>query len=565
MVSISAVSGGATHNSSRSSIEVAIFDDGDVSPPGDPFKPILVGATGGTLLISLDLSDPVNTGGALETIQTRSLYRFINGVAVASPLHVNNLKALTTYVFSCDVTNSEYRSAQSFPLVVSTTRPTVPSAPLQLELQRVTGGMLIFSWLPPFDTGGVELVGYNVRISDGTISATASVGLDNTLQLSSLGEQRLRANRTYGVMLAARNLAGTGMLSEETLFHTLPAVTQPSAPNPSVASVDSSSITMNIEPPHDAGGVPLLNLTYSVFIRRTSSSRAFLAATAAAMAVRVTNLLAATQYLVSVLANVPGSPRCLADVTASAQQGSDSLLLQLGGQLTTSEASLADILFEAGPMVGMRLGDENSSPIVQVSVRAMSRAEVLQAVLARSIPLHQPFDQPTITDVPVCLCGLLSEEIVVWTPEATAPGKGLPPRVLNASGGQLEMQLTSPADTGGVAVVSFIVLMTPRSPSAVRNHLAVDTELESVMGPDDVLEFRVPAMRDASTELQASLFAGRYEAMLFCVDSSFPHVVFCSVWSVSTVDSRAVFRSQVFPTCRVLTPAPRLQQLCCSA
>ena len=171
---IASVSGGASITPSASEAEVTILDDGDVSPPGVPRKPVLVRATGGVLELSVATSDPLNTGGAAEVITARKLFRVIgDGTYTEVDLVVGGLAASSTYSFVLVVSNSLFDSPKSEPLVVTTLPATAASEPLDVQQSDVTGGIIVVRWAAPFDQGGAPVVGYTIDMfavgSDGLV------------------------------------------------------------------------------------------------------------------------------------------------------------------------------------------------------------------------------------------------------------------------------------------------------------------------------------------------------------------------------------------------------------
>ena len=168
------LSGGAVLDDTALSVTVRIVDDGDVSPPAAPRKPILIRSTGGVLELSTGGIDPSNTGGEAETIQQRTLFRVLaDGGRELVPSLVTGLKQASTYRFVAVVSNSRYKSPESPVLTVVTTRATPPSSPLALHLTMRTGGMLQVGWNEPQDLGGVDLHRYVILVystaADGSV------------------------------------------------------------------------------------------------------------------------------------------------------------------------------------------------------------------------------------------------------------------------------------------------------------------------------------------------------------------------------------------------------------
>lgn len=146
-------------------VTVRIMDDGDVSAPGVPRRPVLVRSTGGLLELSLAGVDPANKGGASEVISARRILRVLGtGALEPATVTLTGLRALTTYEFVVIVSNSQFDSPPSKVFAAMTTRVTPPSSPRNVELSRRTGGMLLIEWEQPVDLGGVALSGYFVHV-----------------------------------------------------------------------------------------------------------------------------------------------------------------------------------------------------------------------------------------------------------------------------------------------------------------------------------------------------------------------------------------------------------------
>ena len=93
IVGITGVTNLATIDAARQSVTVRIADDGDVSQPGRPLKPVVSQTTGGMIQLSLRGTDPSNKGGTSQTISRRRVFLVSAGDVIISDLNTFQVPA----------------------------------------------------------------------------------------------------------------------------------------------------------------------------------------------------------------------------------------------------------------------------------------------------------------------------------------------------------------------------------------------------------------------------------------------------------------------------------------
>jgi len=564
VVELVSVSNGASlAQQAQRAVTVTIIDNLDVSAPHRPLSPTLVAATGGLLQVSLDNVDPINTGGARESIEERFLFRKLGAelIPVAQNGIVTNLQFSTQYSFVVVVRNSKLLSDPSPPLIAVTMRPTPPSAPQNTDLVRATGGYISVEWSSPLDKGGVPIVDYvaHVQLVDATGSpqpeSVEEVIVDATtatrLQITTHHGLRLLTATRAAVLLAARNSAGLGTFSSPLFVSTQPTPTRPSSPSIAATAVSSSEITLNIQSPVDLGGVNESGIQFSALVSIAGEGGAVVLGEWRHQQVPIlTNLHASTRYTISVVAEHVGLLGvCLPRVKASVQPGSSTLLLEGadGGALNQT----AVLMFHtAHAPATVRLGVGSFAPVLNLASNPPAPGE---------LTLANPFPggDPVVSDQ-LCIVGDVSSQLVVSTHTPGLPDPCPAPQLLQATGGVLGIGMVGPSATGGTAITGFTLYVRALDDSALVAHVHLDTVLLPFLSPDGVIEVPTQATRVPAEHAQLDvLTVGMYNSSVIL--SGLPHnsTFFVSA-QVSTAASQCATRDENAPFSVVRTlPASR--------
>lgn len=123
---------------------------------------------------------------------------------------------------------SDLKGEISSSFAVTTTVATIPSAPVKLKPDIVTGGSVSLSWGEPADLGGVPLNGYSLYISNVSESGPFTNASDD-LQTESVTIYELASSTKYWVYVTASNNEGTSPSSPVIPFTTR-TITPPSSP-----------------------------------------------------------------------------------------------------------------------------------------------------------------------------------------------------------------------------------------------------------------------------------------------------------------------------------------------
>ncbi|KAF0701201.1 Aste57867_8311 [Aphanomyces stellatus] len=128
-------------------------------------------ATGGFL--QFNITPPIDSGGCPLTNYTMYVYDISSNqfmVIGSSDLKIPSLYTVylpysnTRYIFQVEVRTQNIVgwSNRTSNFTFSTTAATLPGPPRSILSQEQTGGAVALRWLPPLDSGGVNIIGYKV-------------------------------------------------------------------------------------------------------------------------------------------------------------------------------------------------------------------------------------------------------------------------------------------------------------------------------------------------------------------------------------------------------------------
>ncbi|XP_023933489.1 uncharacterized protein LOC106162639 [Lingula anatina] len=156
-------------------------------------------------------------------------------------------------VYHCNVYNSRGMAKH----YITLTESTVPSKVTDIHINKTTSTTVQLIIDPPQDNGGLPVTDYLVDVAELSQTGTSrhvKLQIDSDLVIT-----ELKPNTTYVVKAKAVNAAGMSDQSEGVTVLTAPS--QASAPGPlsqlNVTNVTSDSITLEIAPPSENGGLPI--------------------------------------------------------------------------------------------------------------------------------------------------------------------------------------------------------------------------------------------------------------------------------------------------------------------
>ncbi|KAK1948574.1 Fibronectin type-III domain-containing protein 3A [Phytophthora citrophthora] len=308
---------------------IVTFNTTSVTPPVGNVDVVVHMTTGGAAQISFD--EPIDLGGVTSkdmiysiyldranTINmsytsleentlssgsstrrlTENIHRRLEVSRVFSNVMVGDMDPETLYGIQI-LPISTFASggiSSSFP--VETVGATVPSAPVSLIRDALTGGAVSISWGAPVDTGGMALNPYTLYLSATSITGPFTnvyTGLPRTTSI-----HNLTASSTYWVRVTAWNDMGESPSSPVLQFSTR-SITAPTAPeNFRILSVSHDAIECQWDLPKDIGGDAINGFTVTATTGNPPVSLTFpvmtLSATLSALSV-------STSYSVSVVSS----------------------------------------------------------------------------------------------------------------------------------------------------------------------------------------------------------------------------------------------------------------------
>ncbi|KAL3673999.1 hypothetical protein V7S43_001684 [Phytophthora oleae] len=262
---------------------IVTFNTTPATPPVGKIEVIVHRTTGGAAQISFD--EPIDLGGATSkdmmysfyldrdntvnmSYSTLEEYSRGNGSSTRRLAETTHRRLEDSKVFSNVVvgdmdpetlydiqilpisTFSSGGISSSYP--VETVGPTIPSAPVSLTLDALTGGSVSLSWGAPVDSGGMALNPYTVSLSNTTSTGPFATVYTGLLRTTSIHNRN--ASTTYWVRVTAWNDIGESPPSAVLEFSTR-SITAPTAPeNFGILSVGHDTIECAWDLPTDIGG-----------------------------------------------------------------------------------------------------------------------------------------------------------------------------------------------------------------------------------------------------------------------------------------------------------------------
>lgn len=441
----------------NASVTVTLLDNGVTSVPSAPPPPtVLTGqATGGSVVLAL--SPSVSTGGRALSVTRYTVYVAAagssvyaaaatvvpaGGAALAS-VPVYGLQASFAYSVYVTASNVVGESPRSGTVVASTSPPTVPGAAAAPLETYVGGGRIELVWVPPPDTGGLPLTGWAVEVwagsLQGQLSSVPRAAGDLTLAQRVTG---LAANTPHFFRVTASNAVGLGAPGAARASSTRAVAAGPSAPaGVSMTAATGGAAALTWTAPDDSGGTPLLG--YYVYYYSVGAAATWVRAPGfpGPPAYALQGLAASTTYGVAVQA--------VSAYTAAA------------GAVLPGAVSVA-----AGSAVLHTSADCRASVQPGDTLQLAGRDFVVvggpaSAFTAAAIPLAGAPASGHV-NATAAFVGALSAATTLTTLSPTLPQAPPAPLLLARTGGLLRVRLAPPADTGGVPLLGFRLLLSAR-------------------------------------------------------------------------------------------------------
>jgi hypothetical protein len=400
---------------------------------------------------------------------------------------VSNLLANTTYAFQVSVFN--YRSqctvdgdtnSTSPELVVRTRDGSVPSAPKQLTVTRVTGGSVGIMWERPKSTGGELLLSYTVFAALDGDSKFSFVGAVDVQSPRSFQLNGLRAFTMYKLMVTAVNRLGPGFNTTELTVWT----TQPTQPEPprnlrQSLSLSGGEIVLEWDAPLDEGGSVLIG--YQIF-RNNSLLQELASTSAVATEFRdVANVSASTLYNYTIFsmsaalgAGGSGSTILVRSGNATRAQPPEIRLREVRGGYIDAEWVLS---LDGGglPFLGALVILVRGDSVVVESYEGPNLHRIFTGLLGNSY--YELRAQ-------VRSGAGLSDEAIAGFMTAPPEPPTQPPtvRLAEVLGGLITLEIVAPDDTGGSALVGFSFFVDGQLKEGVQSRRTTDNTLYDIAG-----------------------------------------------------------------------------------
>lgn len=201
---------------------IANFTTKPMSLPGTPPIPLAISVFGGNFTVELVL--PVETGGT--PIISMMLYEaklgYIANVHVttngSTRFSLLGVSSESDYFVSTSALNMLGESSRSSAIYVRTAPINAPGAILQAPLLNGSVGTTsLFSWIDPIDTGGGQIIRYEVQVI-----GPSGVGSTMSTAIRQANITGLEYNTQYSVLARAINNVGYGVWSPAFVMKTAP-------------------------------------------------------------------------------------------------------------------------------------------------------------------------------------------------------------------------------------------------------------------------------------------------------------------------------------------------------
>ncbi|KAF1792538.1 Immunoglobulin-like fold [Phytophthora cactorum] len=258
------VSGKVAIDDPTAFLTIEILDDGDTSPPGLPTSVQVNAVSGGMVNVSwiapeyLGAKNPGELSYFVHVVEAQSGSTREESIK-ASSLLFPQLKSRTAYEFSIAAKNAFFLGEYTVSVPTLMKEPTPPSSPIGVQVLSQTGGMVTLSWLPPFDSGGLDISRYRVNVSINIDNKPFGTYLTNG---SAISIGKLEPVTSYSATVEAINKNELVGEASATISFTTTGVSMPGKPTSVViAKATGGALLVEMALPLDIGGAPVLYFT----------------------------------------------------------------------------------------------------------------------------------------------------------------------------------------------------------------------------------------------------------------------------------------------------------------
>ncbi|KAF0691054.1 Aste57867_17666 [Aphanomyces stellatus] len=354
---------------------------------------------------------------------------------------------------------------------ITTTPPTSPQTPMNVQTVAVSGSSATVAWSPPWDNGGSPIVGYRIYFN-GTANPTVT-------QTTMFTQYNLLATTVYTFTVTTLTSVGESLPSG--VVHAMTSSVSPPWPPSNLTQVGFAGGTLALRwlPPLDNGGA----LVFAYNIYRNGQLQASISANAGLSYVDASGLQVNQTYLYTVTAlniRFEGSPATLVGATSALPDRPNPPLLSIAtvtGGMVIINISTSGVFLGGTTLQGVMLTllDTNRSVLQQVSVGPGVASQSLFGLVGATSYLVQGQ-----TATSFGLSGP-SSPVAFTTLMASIPSAPLTPVLIAVTGGTATLQLAAPLDQGGGPVQVVLNHRTLATDAFERLFFSVPTTLSVVI------------------------------------------------------------------------------------
>lgn len=449
-------------------LNVTAVDDGDASLPRQCSGLRKVTATGGS--ITLQWISPLDRG-ALNVVLQYTLEVFLQGQIIMTHsadseiTTIYGLNASSVYDVTVRAVNSAGAGDPTILKLVSTTSASMPTAPQNVQLLSASSSSLLFSWTPPLDAGGTEIVGY--KIYSVSASGAASPFSYVSCSMPTQCTKGLVAVTSYTVQVRAITVfSAVGALSPATMYQTSNTDLPDAPPSPIVTWVSAGGMRISMQDPLNIGGSDIQE--YWLYLMANGDPEFEMVYVGSARVYTIYRLSRETTYTLKFQVVNAVGPSDYSPVTlqTTLERSLPSAPLNVSVALATGDA--LQLVWEepldvGGPDVTgytVTLVSINSTDVSQVAYDGRGDASRTGALLGLAANTTYSMYAIAFTDASNCFDQSLRARrpvIVAATTPATVPASPTSLVVVTTTGGILKLAWTAPRDTGGVPLTGYTV------------------------------------------------------------------------------------------------------------
>ncbi|KAG2939403.1 hypothetical protein PC115_g3107 [Phytophthora cactorum] len=468
------VSGKVAIDDPTAFLTIEILDDGDTSPPGLPTSVQVNAVSGGMVNVSwiapeyLGAKNPGELSYFVHVVEAQSGSTREESIK-ASSLLFPQLKSRTAYEFSIAAKNAFFLGEYTVSVPTLMKEPTPPSSPIGVQVLSQTGGMVTLSWLPPFDSGGLDISRYRVNVSINIDNKPFGTYLTNG---SAISIGKLEPVTSYSATVEAINKNELVGEASATISFTTTGVSMPGKPTSVViAKATGGALLVEMALPLDIGGAPVLYFT--LFMTSAQYPPVFRQVyQGSAPSFYATRLAFSTTYKLQYRVTTKVGTSELSDVFTAAttfltppdEAQNLAAVSRTGGSVTLSWTQPVDFggtditAYDVAFFLGYEIKAQFRQRVSGVSVNTTSVTAKVVGLQANST---YGFSVSGANDVSVCEDpSTIRSRTILYSSTDTAVSLPDTPRGLTvalATSGTQTMQWTSSDDAGGDSFVAYLL------------------------------------------------------------------------------------------------------------